>query len=275
MVTDIMKIIDNLNNNIEGINNSLKTILDKDGGVVIHDTFAPITTKVTALTTLGTTIVGALIGTLFTMWLFKRQEKMRIKQELKLDFYRGYEVLYKSLLSNMNECQKEVNRLKGLLTYDIEGNVVNFIDGITSFSDIEKNYNGTMEKSIQLFKDLQIKLEDLEIFMNSKKTITGYESYKFESIKGTIKSINTQYSHLEFRTRGIITDKILNDCREKFDLDKEAMPTNEQVICGVVEKYKEVLVETMNKIENTPTILNEIQTINSKIENEFIGVYFK
>lgn len=275
MVTDIMKIIDSLNNNIEGINNSLKTILDKDGGVVIHDTYANVSTWVDLGTTLVATIVGAVIAGFITLHLFKKQERMRLKEDFRLNFYKDYEVGYQKLLNVFNDCYKEVTRLNNLFTFDEKGNVINFIDGITTFSEMEENYDYTMKKSRQVFKALQEELEDLEIFMESKKTITGYESYKFKEIKKYAKGINQKLSHLGARKQGIITDSVLSKCKERYKLKDGQKPTPEQISSVLVDKYRGVLVKIIAEVDKIQQKLSEMQDINSKIEKEFIGTYFE
>lgn len=264
MVTDIMKIIDSLNNNIEGINNSLKTILDPNGGVVIHDTFAPITTKVTAITTLGTTIVGAIIGTMFTMWLFKKQEKMRIRQELRLAFFKDYKVMYQKLLDLAEEFQTEVsitNNMNKYGQYVIEEEIIND-KKILMYEDqqyITKNV-------IKVAKSLSDAMDKLDNYLESNELILedyngalfDVERAKITLIKSKIVFLEMNYSDIESKNNSlvIVSEKEINTLKKE---NKE---------------YFDYILNLENQ-EETTKLLNLMKKTNSEIEKEFLGKYFK
>ena len=87
--------INQIIHNIDSIKNSLEIISTK--GIPIIDTYANISTWINMGTAIVSTFIGTVIGTRFTMELFKSQKNMRIKEEFRIIFYKGYKPLYKSL----------------------------------------------------------------------------------------------------------------------------------------------------------------------------------
>lgn len=198
MVTDI---INNLSNNIEGINQSLKTLAEPS------DAFMPIAT----ITTLITTLIGTAIGTGFTMWLFKKQEKMRIREELRLDFYKNYKKIYKKLTTEIGE----INYL--MITFDERYSTL-----------FEDKFDELLEKIVDYTSELSQHYQSNKIILNKE--------YDYFEKGGKMKEIY--------------------ECYEEYQGAGDAW-------------YR---LKFKNEI---PEIIDDLTSVHSQIENDFISKYFR
>ena len=106
---DINKTIEYILNNLNSINKSLETITNTKGGVVIHDTFAPVTTF--------TNIAILFLGGWLTIKWFRKQEKIRTTQEFRIDFLKEYRLLYRDFNKSLKEYNLRVKTIKGAKEY--------------------------------------------------------------------------------------------------------------------------------------------------------------
>ena len=253
MNTDIIQIL-----NSSEISLILQQIAEK--GIPIQDTWAP--------WTLGITIVGTFIGTLIgskiTMNLFKKQEKIRIKEQIRLDFYQQYEKLYKGALKSFSNFKKVVDKhkeppaindiLEFEIRYNIKINVIDInstIDLIKTTEDIKNNWDKTIPVSIESIVECIDKLKCLQELMESNKIITGYDSDKFNNIKDYLNRLPKGIENLE---------------KCKMDVTRGKY---------TIEKYKNVLNANIEKFAEIEKYIKELQDINSDIERDFIGQYFE
>lgn len=258
MGNEIMKIIDSLNKNIDGINKSLKTILDKDGGVVIHDTFANISSWVDLGTTLFATIVGALVGGWITIQLFKQQEKMRIKQELRLEFYKGYKPLYKQYIDEIINLEK-IARKVNIISESGQGLKL-------KVSDWGKNKNleycenkHVLDNLIKSSKNSVKHLDEVIDYINMNKIIlTGYKDKLFESLVVRFSNVNDKIFKLEK-----VHSEIAPLYNPRYTVEK-LIDEYDGVVENIIESYNEIM-----------DIVSISEKIHSELECEFLNQYFK
>lgn len=273
MNTDIIQIL-----NSSEIGKILRDIADN--GIPIIDTWAPWTFGSNIITTLVGTFIATLMGARVTMYLFKRQEKFRIKEEIRLDFYKQYQELYELVLETFWECNDELKRLEKIISYECaeDGKTIvkltNFIGGIKSIQDTSNNYDITLKKSRELIGKLKSELEKLDEFINSKKIITGYNEGKYKDIITKINRIYSNYRELCFR-KNHATDSEYLRVQNKLGLKNTEQLTYQQKVDVVVEGYKEKLDEFIVDYKKIEVYTREFQDINSEIEDDFIGQYFK
>lgn len=271
------EIIQNILSDIESIRTSLNIISTK--GVSIIDSYS----LKSATKNIITTFIGTGIGTGFTMWLFKRQEKIRIKAELRLDFYNEYEGKYKDILICLDKFKRNIG---GAIEnfYSIGPDIrVHMFEKINTQEDIIKNFESQrVQKAIISTNELVVKMEDLESFMKSKEVIHGYNEFKFKEGIEVFTSIKNKFKELEGKSELAKTFKYIlsngGNVETKQDYTGKTFNVgiSEEVCESNIEKYKIAYRELIEicKTENISKIETNIQKNNKEIQNEFIGKYF-
>lgn len=239
---------------LEGIKSSLEVIAQK--GIPIIDTYSPITTFVNILTILITTSIGTGIGALFTMRIFKSQEKMRIREELKLKFYNGYEELYMEFYENFSVLKSSIKTMNNMLCQKGCG-VKHYIDTIETGKDVIENRDTNMINN--LFNSLHNTLTSLNI-------LNEYMENQSPIIKFNYKN---QYKDLDrIRKKLDELDCYVLICKQH----KDSISNIEYV-----DRYKNVSNEIICLQGNgeLKEINDSILDIHKEIRDEFIGKYFK
>lgn len=268
------EIIKQLVSDIESIKLSLEVIVEN--GIPIVDTFAPISTIVNIVTTIFATTLGGVI----TLELFKRQEKIRIREELKLDFYKHYEKLYKTVLKGFTEYKLEIEKVSKYMSVDSEYNVRNLVEAISTSEDIKENYNFIRDGK-NIIENIKYDLQRLEEFMESKKTITGYEDDKYREIKVEISKYNNNFECLNSIYEIICCyeekNKLQtgqNKLQTEYCTNIIVVDISQETINDLVGTYKRVFKKLYKKEEEFKSLLDKVEKINKEIELEFIGKYF-
>lgn len=200
------------------------------------------------------TIIGVLFGAITTMCLFNRQEKIKIRQELRYNFYCEYNELFKSIDLDLRNIKNQV----GSFVYNLVPDVRD-VDLIISFinDNIESNLDIDIDTLLEINSsiiNLDNKLTKLTDFMNSNKFLTGYSENKFEDINKRVASKSAAFG--DFLT--------CNPDISGLHLYKELL--SEIVYIDFEEESKECL-----SIKRTISKLNEI---HAEIKRDFLEVYF-
>lgn len=281
---DINKIIEDVLNNLNSISNSLEILTRENGGVVIHDTFANISSKVDFISDITTTIIGAIIGGIITIILFSVQEKSKVRQNLKLKFYEEYEPKYDEIL-------KKISLVKNNMTY-VANDIVaigpntrtHSYERIKTLNDVIKNFESDrIKNTISSIDELIKKFEELKMFINSKEIITGYSEFKFKKDMEMLKSIQKKFNELK-SSYNMVNLFYRIQCGggtlshvDEYTGKTYNLTTSPQQHKEYIDKYKityKEIVEIQEK-QKLDEIENSIQEIHNKITNEFIGIYFK
>lgn len=253
IITELMKQLNMLNEN-------LSILSSKDGGVVIHDTFANVSTWVDLSTTLFATIVGALIGGLITIKLFKQQERMRIKQELKLEFYKEYKPLYKLYIDEIKNLKYTLNTAKYLYESSESAFEITTYDWLETEKGLEHcKHKGTLDKIIELVKSATKYMDDLNNYIEMNKiNLVDYNGEIYDKLGVDLFLIKTKICELEKWNRQI--NIVAN---RKYTVDE------------IITKYSEIVKYTIDSYDKIDRIINDSISIHSKLEFEFLNQYFK
>lgn len=262
---DINKLIEDILVNLKSISNSLETITSKNGGVVIHDTFADVSTWVNLGTDILTAIIATVLGGLLTIYLFKKQEDLKIKQNYKLKFYDEYEPMYDHIILTFGKFKQRVKFISEMIS--VKNNIVkSYWEEINSIEDVIDNFNSMpIKNAIKELNELIERMEELKRFMKSKQKISNYDEFKFKKDLNELKTIEQIFNKLDIIKTKCDYLKILDN-----HMDKKEAQTN-------VKKYKELSKEITNiyKENKLDNLEKSIQSTHDKISDDFIGKYFK
>lgn len=276
---------------IESIKLSLEALSNK--GIPIIDTFAPITTFVNIVTTVFATAFGGWV----TIQLFKRQEKMRIKEDLRLSFYKEYREKYKDLYESILDLNESIKRYKKVWNEDS----MYIKDAIIGAYGL-KNWNCYYPQDINTdyinkIKEINVKSQILNKFLKINNNIftlnTIYDdtNNKIEEIKSVYIELGSAY----MVTKGMDDElrKNLNNINEyKEKLNQETISikfdekmtikhliqvekSNEDFKEKQVKRHNELIPRVLDFDIELDKILEDIQSMNEAIENEYISKYFK
>lgn len=252
---------------------------------------------VTCIITVTATYIGAKLGSKNTIKLYQEQEKVRIREDLKIKFYCEYEQLYKELSIKVSELKSHIGYLRFLFLseeYNYEesskekeiavtgtecigmdtDDCIDYseedsqekeimITGINSVEDIERYLDEDFIKELgELIEETEDKINHLYRFMYMKKKISGYENFVYFDILYIVRSINSSY-------KSIIMLPMLykeKDPNRSYLLDKEE----------IVNSYKREMSEVLNKkYKLLEEFIEDMDNIHESISEEFVGNYFK
>lgn len=261
---------------IESIKLSLDALSNQ--GISVIDSFAPITTGINILTTVFATAFGGWI----TLLLFKRQEDMRIREDLRLKFYEDYEVKYNNVLISLDNFKNNIGGASKNI-FSIGGiHKVHQFEKINTIETLIKDFNSErVQKAIIVTDELVEKMENLEKFMKSKEVIHGYEEFKFKEELKQVKNIKEKFNQLAITKIMVEVFNEINDegeiITEDYTGNKQKIAVSKPNVTEYIEGYKKEYNELINICEDEK--INEIETSIQKnhkeIVDEFIKIYFK
>lgn len=200
------------------------------------------------------TIIGVLFGSIITMRLFNKQEKIKVRQELRYNFYCEYNELFKNIDLDLRNIKSELSSFFYELLpegQDIDS-IISFIkNNIKSKSDIDID---NLSEINSLINDLNGKLAKLIDFMNYNEFLTGYSENKFEDI---VKRVGCKSAALG---GFLLCDPNISGLSLYQDLFIKL------IYIDFEEESKEYL-----SIEKTIFKLNEI---HATIKKDFLEIYF-
>lgn len=211
------------------------------------------------------TLIGAAIGTLFTMWLFKAQENIRIKEDFRLEFFKKYNSLYIELFEELNDLYERIQHNNQIIdsknyrkSYLIKDPIINS-DGKQSWSIFHPK--SMLEKQIELSKSIKHKKEKMRKYIENNKIIYKKEIELYEEIYIGINDV-----FIKFNTISTAYDII--DADDNLGLLSETKIEQQK-------QHNEIINEVLNLDKQLNSIINNMQLIHEKIEKEFIGKYFE
>lgn len=253
VIIELMKLLNTLNEN-------LSILSSKDGGVVIHDTFANVSTWVDLGITLFATIVGALIGGLITIKLFKQQERMRIKQELKLEFYKEYKPLYKLYIDEIKNLKYVLNTAKYLNESSHSAFEITAYDWLETEKGLKHcKHKGTLDKIIELIKNTTKHMDNLNDYIEMNKiNLIDYNGEVYDKLGVDLFLIKNKICELE-----------------KWNRQVNIFANRDYTSDEIITKYSEVVKYTIDSYDEIERIINDSINIHLKFEFEFLNQYFK
>lgn len=214
---------------------------------------------VTGGVTAFATYIGAKLGSRKTTELYTEQERVKIREELRRNFYSEYEERYIKIIYDLNEFRLKMSDLQDTIYEELSGkNFLEDVEDVIVFNE-SSNMISVSKMSDRLYYDIQ-KLDD---FMKSKSIISGYkkEYYSLE-IEGLLM-IACTFDLLQ----GIAYSCKKYKKQEIYSTDKE----NE-----LINEYLNFLIELAGeRYDELLNLYNNIRINHERLEDEFIGCYFK
>lgn len=107
-------------------------------GIPIEDAFTWKSALMNATMTIPASIIGAFLGSKVTIWIFKNQESIRIKQDLRMRFFNKYESKYRDVEGELIKLEEKLEDIKSEIIYlNIEtDSLLDNIDNIKSMKQI-------------------------------------------------------------------------------------------------------------------------------------------
>ena len=243
--------INQIINDISSIKYSLES-LSTEGLRIIY-TYANVSTPLNFTLDLLISIIGTIIGGIVTIKLFKEQEKMRIRQELKLEFFKEYKKLYIEFSDSFCELKLQMNAIKGLKEID------NLMYGL--IQDVNRIYvkgSENIKELIDKCKDTYKKIEILSKHIDNNPLIMKkYNKEKYEFVHGSIFLLSKYLEEIDY-------------CLEEFDKNSYKLYDQKYIIERYEENFHKV-IEQSKKMDNLNKRINEI---HGNMENEFLKKYF-
>ena len=259
-MTDVIK---EVLSDVESIKSSLEILSTK--GMPIIDTYANISTWVNMVTAIISTFIGTAIGTRFTMKLFKSQENMRIKEDFRLEFFKKYNSLYRELVEELDDLYKRMQQINQIIEMKNQRELYLIKDPTIDYNgkqDWNIDYPKSMlKKQIELSKSIKYKKEKMRKYIKNNKTIYKNGNELYEEV----------YIEIDFIFRKFNT---ISNAYEIIDLDDNPGFLKTEKIAQQ-QQHNEVIIDVLNIDKELEYVIDEMQLIHEKIENEFIGKYFK
>lgn len=251
-IAEVLKQLTNINQNLSHLGN-------EKGGLVIHDTFANVSSWVELGITLLATITGAIIGGFITIKLFKKQENLRIKQELRLEFYKGYKKLYKVYIDEITSLKSTLKVAETLFELSESSFKLQILKVPESKGILKScNHMTTLEKIIKLIKNTNDHIEKINDYINLNKiNLSGYKGEMFD---------------LTGLDLFLIKDRICNLERYHREIGKLK---SIELIEELIDKHDETVQYTIESIEKIEKIIENSKEIHCKLEYEFLNQYFE
>ena len=275
---------------VHSISNSLVKIANN--GIPIIDTFAPKATGVNIVTTILATSFGGWL----TLQLFKKQEKMRIREELRISFYKEYNQMYSELYLSLSSLNTKIKRKNKVVNEDLLYIKEGFIETL-GLKTWDSYYSQEMNIDfINDFKNIYIQSNNINNFLKRNTYVFNLNTI-YDEIHSKIDEIQEIYTKLEStynltikQEAKLINDldnpdelvKILNMRNSSFKFNKEnakdIVILKEKILEGAKEKSVQEhnkLVPRILKIDiELDSILDSIIDMNKIIEYEYISKYF-
>lgn len=238
------------------------------------------------------TSIGGFIGGYLTISIFKRQEQIKIREQLKLEFYKRYKLKYNEIRESLKKCRYKYRTIRDSYIYHKKDSY-----SIYEIKRLISLYNKCIELQDNIV-DIITKLEDLNKLIIEDRLITKSEKGMYNDIITKFESIEVHLNLIKLVKRGVQKhlDKydILNlnlDRGGMLDLDKYDIleDTEDRVKLeledeGLTYSLKSPLKDKLDILQiliiylisyDIEDLLDNIIYINNEIEYKFIGIYFK
>lgn len=209
-----------------------------------------------------------------TLKLFEEQENIRIKNELRLNFYNEYKILFDKLSKLITELISNLKSWTSFFATDDNGNIISPLEIINSPEDIiDLCDNIHFHNCIELINNLLSSFDILKDFMEKNEKISGYNEFKYLKEYRFINSIIYEINHIN--ARNLICIEYLNN---RIELNQDQINNN-------INKFKEVysllsILSSINsknnrfEFNNFDEFKKSFYSKHDEINNDFILKYF-
>ena len=229
-------------------------------GITINSPISPISVFIDIITTLVATIVGGIV----TLKLYKNQEQIRLKGELKIDYYKNYKNICLQILDLFSMYSSENNKILKRIKDDENGKLTILTDKVVCINEINmgfdeiKDIESLIKAESDIMKDIRFKSQSLKNFIELNKIIVDFSELKYSELNDKIREYNRKYKQLHFLFLKMI--EVNNSI------------SNSQLIDQYIEVFKE-LQKFNRKFQDE--VIDIFKCIDQKIEEELIEDYCK
>lgn len=228
---------------------------------------------ITGIITAAATYIGAKIGSKNTVKLYKEQENIRIREEMRLEFYREYKQLYKNFYEDFGKLKGAVIMIKSLA--DSGQLEYLYISAYGNGSEIKKVYKSRYKKYIdevnEASKELNKSLS--KMFGYIKSNITILKSYDGDLYGVDSRGLDVYRDIVCFR--GTVSHiETYNEQIEGLEMGNTVIMSNEKIE-KIVANYNKIVDYIIESFEEMHDLSLRIMITNKGLEEEFIGDYFK
>lgn len=224
--------------------------------------------------------IGSQIGSKNTVKLYKAEEKFKVKESLRREFYFEYEKIYLEIYNNLEKTIEKIKSVRmDVFFYGDEDHYDNGdmnkyikVEKINNIKDIEKFLeNSKVKEMFNSINELHSSMKMLKNLMEVKGYIHKYEEFKYSDLESIINKAKTKCRSME------ATPKLMESIRKRYEHVSLPKGVNLQVESpGDIKKFVENLESIINKIlVDLIKQLNNSNKIHNKINVEFIGNYFE
>lgn len=280
--------------NQESLNSIIEVLkeLTKNGIITIGDSFSNKQVIFDFLIAITSTLGGTFLGAKMAINSFKKQEKIRIKEELRMKFYEKYDEMYNDLISDIEELDYNIANIKYWVNEGKEYNRIlisekNIYGKYYEFKDQQNR----VKDNANLTNNIEKKMSKLEKFLESNKIKTGYR-YNPYSFTDDLWELNVKFS--EFRRCYIKLEryqedfnkaynenkyKSIEDLKElisngKYETNKKDMELYIKKSLEFVKEHNELMLEISDCRYIVLNLMKTLESINNKISKDFLGDIF-
>lgn len=269
-------------NNQEFIN-FINELFNKGFSVSIKDEIAwksviatsLITAIFTAIVTYFSTSIANKSATKTTLELFDKQEKIKIKNELRINFYNQYKNLFDELSELITELISNLGFWANNIYIDENENFTSTYENINSIESILTlcNYN-SFRNCLNIMNNTMNSFDRLKDFMDKNQKITKYNKFKYEEEYRFINNVISKISSIN------AINILFNENRnENRDLNNER-------IDHYIVQFRELYILLSNlsdpdsqnsqyEFNNFNEFKKSFFSKNDEITDDFIAHYFE
>ncbi|HBF5906864.1 hypothetical protein [Clostridioides difficile] len=218
-----------------------------NNGIPIKDTYTWNSSISNGVVTALATIMGGLLA----IWGSRKQDKKRIKEEIKLSRYNQFQNSYDNMYILINNLINHIESINNTYSDKSEWNV-HIKDGVIYNLRIMVSLNEPLE----IIKSIRLKINEIHRFIESNKRILGLEYNPYDAILEEIKELYNLFSNVPI---------LLSSFNSGFyNLE----------IQNQIEDFNSKIDRIINSGKMIEDIYSDMEKFKMQIEEDTINIYF-
>lgn len=271
-------------NNQEFIN-FINELFNKGFSVSIKDEIAwksviatsLITAIFTAIVTYFSTSIANKSATKTTLELFDKQEKIKIKNELRINFFNQYKTLFDELSELITELISNLGFWANTVYIDENEDLTSTYENINSIEYIlTLCYSSPFRNCLNIINNTINSFDRLKDFMDKNKKITKYNKFKYEQEYRFINNVISEICNIN------IINTLFNQNRNENGYRN----LNDEEISNFIATFAELYLSLSNlsdpdsqnsqyEFNNFNEFKKSFFSKNDEITDDFISYYFE
>ncbi|WP_347028331.1 hypothetical protein [Intestinibacter bartlettii] len=271
-------------NNQEFIN-FINELFNKGFSVSIKDEIAwksviatsLITAIFTAIVTYFSTSIANKSATKTTLELFDKQEKIKIKNELRINFFNQYKTLFDELSELITELISNLGFWANTVYIDENEDLTSTYENINSIEYIlTLCYSSPFRNCLNIINNTINSFDRLKDFMDKNKKITKYNKFKYEKEYRFINNVISEICNIN------IINTLFNQNRNENGYRN----LNDEEISNFIATFAELYLSLSNlsdpdsqnsqyEFNNFNEFKKSFFSKNDEITDDFISYYFE